>query len=53
MNFFKYFDSLKYIAGHATGLFPEYISKAGFKNTVETGFLKTRAGTLSYYEAQK
>jgi len=53
MNLFKYFDSLKYIVEHATGLFPEYISKAGFKYTVETGFLKTRTGTLCYYEAQK
>ena len=53
LNFFKYFKVLKYIVEHGKGLFPEYIKGAGFKNLLETHYLKTKTGTLCYYQAKK
>ena len=53
INFFKYFKVLKYIVEHGKGLFPGYITRAGFKHVVETNYLKTTTGTLCYYQAGK
>ncbi len=53
LNVFKHFEALKYIAEQGKGLLPQYISNAGFKNVIETGYLKTITGTLCYYEAEK
>jgi ubiquinone/menaquinone biosynthesis C-methylase UbiE len=53
LNFFKYFEALKNIGEHGRGLFPQYIVKAGFMNLVEVGNIKTKTGTLCYYQANK
>jgi ubiquinone/menaquinone biosynthesis C-methylase UbiE len=53
LNFLRYFKVLKYIVEHGRGLFPEYITRSGFKNLIETHYLKTRTGTLCYYMAKK
>jgi ubiquinone/menaquinone biosynthesis C-methylase UbiE len=53
LKLFKYIKVLKYIVEHGIGLFPKYITRAGFKNLVETSYLKTRTGTLCYYQANK
>jgi len=53
INVFKYFKVLQHIVEHGKGLFPGYITRAGFKNLVETVYLKTATGTLCYYQASK
>jgi len=53
LNYFKYFNVLKYIVEQGKGMLPQYILNAGFKNVIETGYLKTRTGTLCYYKAEK
>ena len=53
ISLFKYFKVLKYIVEHGKGLFPGYITRAGFKHVVETNYLKTTTGTLCYYQAGK
>ena len=53
LNFFKYFEALKNIGEHGKGLFPQYIVKAGFMNLVEIRNIKTKTGTLCYYQANK
>ena len=53
LNVFKHFHAFKYIVEQGKGLLPVYIQNAGFKNVIETGYLKTITGTLCYYEAEK
>lgn len=53
LNFFKYFNVLKHIVEQGKGMLPQYLKNAGFKNEIETSYLKTISGTLCYYEAEK
>lgn len=53
LKLFKGISSLKILEEHSRGLFPQYIIQAGFKNVVETAYLKASTGTLCYYEAEK
>ncbi len=46
LNFLKYFKVLKYIVEHGKRRFPACITRAGFKNLIETHYLKTGTGTL-------
>ncbi len=53
LNFFIYCNVLKNIVEQGQGLLPQYMLNMGFKNVIETGYLKTITGTLCYYEAEK
>jgi ubiquinone/menaquinone biosynthesis C-methylase UbiE len=50
---FKYIKVLQYIVEHGSGFFPNYITRAGFRNVVETYWLRSGTGTLCYYQADK
>lgn len=53
LNIFALFKPLRHLVEHGKGLLPRYLLEAGFKNITESAYLKTRTGTLCYYEAQK
>ena len=53
LNFYKYFDLLKYIVENGKGLLPQYMTKEGFKDVIESTYLKTITSTLCYYEGRK
>ena len=53
LHLFKYLKVLQHITEHGKGLFPAYITRAGFTHLVEIHYLKTRSGTLCYYQANK
>ncbi len=51
--FVQLLDGFKTTDDNVKGLLPKFIEQAGFRNVTEVGFINTKIGTYSYYQATK